>query len=642
MGLRMHVLALVLLPASVQFFKLPWSLLYQLLASYLVYFILRNWRWLRIGARTFRRDSIFVYRFGKLYLLLMFHVYMNSTLHKVFLRNVRKHTHKPCIKFQDETWTFQDVEEHSNRVAHHFKDQGCKSGDVIALLTEPSPRYICTWLGLAKIGCTTSLINLNSRKESLFHCLKECRCIGVILGPSFVAAVEEIRAQLSPLKIKYYIDGYPNQSSTLPLIEMDLQTWSTRPVGVMSSLSIHDPAVLIYTSGTTGLPKPAVISHLRCLFMSFVLPVTSNKAVDDVVYTPLPLYHSVGGMIGVGQALFFGSTVAIRPKFSASEFWNDCIKYEATSAQYIGEICRYLLNQPPRPCDKAHKVRSMFGNGLRKELWTSFKERFGVEQIGENYGSTEGNCGMININGRPGAVGYVPSMFPFIHPISLIKVDEDTLAPIRDENGLCVECQPGEPGELLGKISTHALRRFDGYLNKSESSKKMIRGVNSPNDLYFRSGDLLVRDEEWNFYFHDRLGDTYRWHGENISSTEVEGILTVFLDGRACIVHGVRIPGNEGRAGMAAIVDPTHSVDISMLSSKMADSLPSFAQPVFLRILNEASLTSTHKLKKIELKKLGFKLTGSNSRVYFKRRHGDYEAMTPQTYDDICNNYIMF
>jgi len=287
---------------------------------------------------------------------------------------------------------------------------------------------------------------------------------------------------------------------------------------------------------------------------------------QDVLYSALPMYHTAGAAVCFGNVLTEGLSLVSRRKFSAKHFWKDCTAHSVTCAQYIGEIARYLYATPECPEEKMHTVRMMFGNGLRPQIWQKFVDRFNIKQINEFYGSTEGNCSVGNFSNKVGAVGFISVLFPFLLPLGLVKVDEETREPLRTEDGLCIPCEFGEAGELVGRIDRgHPVRDFQGYADKEATKKKLMKDVWRKGDMCFRSGDILVMDELGWLYFKDRAGDTFRWKGENVSTMEVEATVSAVVGLRDCVVYGVEIPGTEGRAGMVAIPDPERKVDVEKL-----------------------------------------------------------------------------
>ncbi|KAE9544580.1 hypothetical protein AGLY_000122 [Aphis glycines] len=358
----------------------------------------------------------------------------------------------------------------------------------------------------------------------------------------------------------------------------------------------------------------------------------------DVVYTPLPLYHTAGGILGVSSVLLGGSTCVIRSKFSASNYWIDCLKFECTVAQYIGEMCRYCLASPPSEADKTHQVRLIMGNGLRPQIWTDFVTRFNIKQVAEFYGATEGNANMMNTTNKVGAVGFIPFIGEPFYPVTLIRVDPDTNEPIRGKYNLCIKCKVGEPGLLVGKIRKTTENSFSGYVEKSASEKKIIKDVFSKGDKVFNSGDVLIRDEYNFYYFKDRTGDTFRWKGENVSTSEVEAAISNIVKLKDCIVYGVEIPHTEGKAGMVAIVDESNDLDLDKLSTGINKSLPAYARPLFLRIVKTpVSLTGTFKMKKNDVQNDGFDLTKvAEDPLYFNEGR-KFVPLTQELHDSIVN-----
>ena len=296
---------------------------------------------------------------------------------------------------------------------------------------------------------------------------------------------------------------------------------------------------------------------------------------------------------------------------------------------YIGEVCRYLLAQPKRPTDTQHCVRVAVGNGLRPEIWKDFQQRFQVGKIAEFYGATEGNTSMMNAFNKVGACGKISRVLPAANPVVLVRVDENG-DYIRTPNGYCMVAGVDEPGELLGRIRASVVTsRFDGYQNNDKaSSKKLLCHVFTPGDSYFASGDILRMDEEGFLYFCDRTGDTFRWKGENVSTTEVEATIGKFLELRDVVVYGVQLPGADGRAGMAAIVGSQETVDLASLAGKLVVSLPAYTIPIFIRLVKEVDLTGNFKLKKVQLRNEGFCV--SDPVFMFDQAHKSYVPFTAE------------
>uniref|UniRef100_A0A8C1JU28 Very long-chain fatty acid transport protein n=1 Tax=Cyprinus carpio TaxID=7962 RepID=A0A8C1JU28_CYPCA len=507
------------------------------------------------------------------------------TIPSIFAQTVARHPDKPALVYEatGETWTFSQLDQISNAVSHWALSQGWTAGDVVALFMESRPLQVALWLGLAKVGVEAALINFNLRRDSLLHCLGVSASRALVFG-----------AELADDRLFY-----------------------------------------IYTSGTTGLPKAAIVVHSRYYRIAAFGYHSFRMRPDDIIYDCLPLYHSAGNIMGVGQCLIHGITVVVKKKFSASRFWEDCIKHNCTVVQYIGEICRYLLSQPVRPSERQHRVRLAVGNGLRPSVWEAFMERFGVKQIGEFYGATECNCSIANMDGKVGACGFNSRILPNVYPIRLLKVNEETMELVRDKQGLCVPCRPGEPGLLVGRINQEdPLRRFDGYASQDATRKKIAYNVFKKNDSAYLSGDVLVMDELGYMYFRDRSGDTFRWKGENVSTTEVEGTLSSLLGQTDVAVFGVNVPGVEGKAGMAAIADSTGNFNCNSFLKEVQQALPPYARPIFLRISPCVDTTGTFKIQKTRLQREGYDPRLTTDQIYFlNSRVGRYELVTEELYN---------
>ena len=317
-------------------------------------------------------------------------------------------------------------------------------------------------------------------------------------------------------------------------------------------VSLDDRALLIYTSGTTGLPKAANVSHRRVMNWAFWFKGMLGVTAADRMYNCLPLYHSVGGVVAVCSTLSGGGSVVIAEKFSARRFWDDVVRWDCTLFQYIGELCRYLLKTPDDAKDRAHRLRAICGNGLRGDVWEAFQTRFAIPQILEFYAATEGTFSLYNAEGKPGAIGRIPPFLRHRFPAAIIARDPSTGEPVRGRDGLCIAAPRGSVGEAIGRIGDGA--RFEGYTDNAESQRKILRHVFEFGDRWFRTGDLMRVDAAGYHYFVDRIGDTFRWKGENVSTAEVSAALTECRGVVEAVVYGVAVPGTEGRAGMAKLV----------------------------------------------------------------------------------------
>ncbi|CAK1603335.1 unnamed protein product [Parnassius mnemosyne] len=613
--------------------------------------VLFHTRWCYVALMTAPRDIRALICYFKILILTWQLTRKNWTLPDIFHYVVKRHPTKPCFLFQDEVWTFQEVEDFSLRVTAVLKANDIKKGKIVGLLVNNCPQMPALWLGNARLGGITPLINTNLRGNALIHSINIAKCNVLIFSEEYQAVVQEIANQLDP-SIKFFKFSHRPLKPSEPeakgsgdgIVDFTSLLESTPPApwSLATADGFHGKLLYIYTSGTTGLPKAAVISNSRFVFIASAIHHMRLNSTD-IIYCPLPLYHTAGGVISVGQALIFGCTVALKPKFSASQYFPDCVKFKATVAHYIGEMCRYVLATPPSPADTEHNVRVIFGNGLRPQIWTDFVKRFNIKHVVEFYGATEGNANIANTDGTPGAIGFVSRILPSIYPIAILKVDQETGEPIRDSRGLCQLAKPNEPGVFIGKISpNNPTREYLGYVDKSASEKKVVRDVFQFGDSAFISGDILIADEFGYLYFRDRTGDTFRWRGENVSTTEVEAAVSRVADHRDAVVYGVLVPNTEGRAGMCGIVDAAGTLDLDKLARDLARDLPPYARPVFIRVMTSVDMTGTFKMKKIDLQKEGFdpSLVKNDRLYYLDLKQGRYLPLGAEEYEKICNGQI--
>ncbi|HEY3777206.1 MAG TPA: long-chain-acyl-CoA synthetase [Rhizomicrobium sp.] len=510
----------------------------------------------------------------------------------------------PAIVCGEETLSYGALDGAANRFAHWAHAQGVGGGDCVAILLENCPDYVACWLGLFKLGAVAALINTNLRGAALAHSITVCGARHLVVGPALAHEYLDARTHLSAPPRTWMLGGGHAGCENL---DAALAAAPANPADPAwrASLTCADKAFYVFTSGTTGPPKAANISHFRTLFMMQGFSGAAGTRASDRIYDVLPLYHSAGGICAPGMALTTGGCLILRRKFSVHEFWADCARYEPTVFQYIGELCRYLVNALPSPHERDHSLRLAIGNGLGPDIWQNFQTRFAIPHIIEFYGATEGNVVLMNYDGRVGAVGRIPRYArPFL-PTRLVRFDIEQEIPVRDGKGLCTECAGGEVGEAIGKIAHAPQTRFEGYTREADTEKKILRNVFRQGDAWFRTGDLMKRDSLGYFYFVDRIGDTFRWKGENVSTGEVAEALHGIAGIAEANVYGVRVPGHEGRAGMAALV-ASQEFDVSEVAAKLATKLPDYARPVFLRLLPRMTITGTFKLRKVELAAEGF------------------------------------
>ncbi|XP_039536227.1 very long-chain acyl-CoA synthetase isoform X3 [Pimephales promelas] len=536
-----------------------------------------------------------------------------------FLEQVETRPNKPFIVFEKEIYSFKDADRESNRIANALRGaSGLKPGDTAVLFMINEPAFIFCWLALAKLGCACALLNTSIRARSLVASFRCCR------GAAVLIASEELRS--SGMKSLRRLAQESSDSAVPPALR--------------ANVCFSSPAVYIYTSGTTGLPKAAVITQTRLLAALAVL-AANGVTHTDVIYVTLPLYHTAGFLVGFMGSVETGSTIILRRKFSASQFWDECRTHGVTVIQYIGEVLRYLCNTPKREGEREHAVRLAIGNGLRPDVWKEFLQRFGPIDIREFYASTEGNLGFVNYTGKLGAVGRVSWLHRKLFPYALIQYDTERDEPVRDSRGLCVEVPRGQTGLLVCEIT--GLAPFVGYAqNQQETEKKRLRHVRKSGDVYFNSGDLLKIDHDNFIYFQDRVGDTFRWKGENVATTEVSDIIGTLPFIQEGNVYGVRVPGHEGRIGMAALtLMEGMEFDRDAMFTHVCRFLPAYARPRFIRIQNSMDVTGTFKQRKLGLVESGFgPSTASDPMFFMSDSERTYVTLTPDIYQQIISHRI--
>ncbi|XP_059192025.1 hsFATP2a_ACSVL_like domain-containing protein [Centropristis striata] len=552
-----------------------------------------------------------------------------------FLDAAKRHPNKIFVHFEGREYTYGEVDKQSNRVGRALQAAaGLKEGDTVALFLANEPSFIWTWLGLAKLGCSAALLNFNIRSKGLLHCFSCCGAKVIIASPELQSAVEEVLPTLREQGISVYLLSESCSVQGINTLSDKISQASDEPMSrdLRANVNIKSTALYIYTSGTTGLPKAAVVTHERVWAASFIQAV-SGITSDDIFYINLPLYHSAGFLIGMVGAIERGVTIVLKRKFSASQFWDDCRKYNVTVMQYIGETMRYLCNTPKKDNEKNHTVRIAIGNGVRTDIWSEFLNRFGDIKVRELYAATEGNIGFINYTSKIGAVGRVNFVHKFFFPYTLIKFDIEKEEPIRNSEGLCIEAAIGETGLLVGRVTPRS--PFVGYAgNQTQTEKKRLRNVLKKGDLYFNTGDLL-RFDDMNFvYFQDRVGDTFRWKGENVATSEVADSLTMAHCILQANVYGVKVEGHEGRIGMATVtLREGEDFDCSDTYKQVVNYLPAYARPRFIRIQPRLELTGTFKMKKVKLVEEGFHPAHIQDPLYFlDSEKKTYVPMTEDIY----------
>lgn len=563
----------------------------------------------------------------------------NSTLSDTISRLAVKHKDRIAFYYLDQTVTYGELEQRANRYARWAQSIGVKKGDVVGLLMPNKPEYVIAWLGIIRAGGVAALLNTNLIENPLAH------CISIVDAKHLIVDVElehNLATALPHLYTPPVIWAWGGAMRNAENLHEALENASSAPLdeAARPALTINDPALYIYTSGTTGLPKAANISHYRVQSIMNGFSAAVNAKPDDRMYIAMPLYHSSGGVLALGTVLTVGGAAILRDTFSARNFWSDCVKYNATMFQYIGELCRYLVNCPPDEYENKHKIRLCCGNGLRPDIWEKFRDRFGLPKILEFYGATEGNVVLLNYDSKPGSVGRIPKWAEKIFNTEIVEFDTEKEIAARGPDGFCIKCAPGVIGEVIGKVidsPKNPTNRFDGYADKSETEKKILRDVFEKGDIWFRTGDLMKRDNLGYFYFIDRIGDTFRWKGENVATSEVAEAISVFPGVLEANVYGVHVPDHDGRAGMVGLVT-NDDFNIEEFGIYLTLHLPVYARPLFIRMQTQIEATGTFKQRKVDLVKQGFDPGAIDDRLFFNdAESGDIQSLGVALYDRIVN-----
>lgn len=539
------------------------------------------------------------------------------------------------LSFAERRYTYGEANAIINRHAYAYKVLGIGPGDVVALVLDSRPEYVFHVLALHKIGAVASLVNHHVTGDGLAHALRICRPKHIVVGSENWPAFAEIHDRLAGLADDQIdVDVDPDQPCDVdaPVFQDRLVDASTSNPPEAGSQALDSQAAFIYTSGTTGLPKAARVSHMRMYRAGRVWAgVGFRYRPGDVLYICLPLYHSNAMLLGLSSAITAGVAVALARRFSAAQFWEDIRRFRCTSFLYIGELCRYLVKAPPAATDREHGLRSISGNGLRPDIWEIFRDRFAISRIVEFYGSTEGNCVTLNGPGVPGSVG------PLLPGMALARWDSETEDFVRDRRGFVVKARRGESGVLLGRTSNSLA--FEGYQDDRETEGRLLHSVFKEGDCYFNTGDLLRVDHRFLLYFVDRLGDTFRWKGENVATLEVQEQIRRCSSVEEVTVYGVQIPGTDGRAGMAALVIAQgERFDPVSFAAHVDNTLPNYARPVFVRVLRRLETTCTFKVKKADLQRQGFDPTACTDLLLFRHPESrEYVPLDPGLHEAILS-----
>ena len=556
-----------------------------------------------------------------------------------FEKAVMRNPDGNALLFEDQRYTYTELNEWANQIGHYYLALGAQKGDVIAVMIENRPELVASIIALAKIGVTAALLNTSQSGKALAHSINLVSPIAVIAGEECRQAVDDVRQELQLPAERFYwfadqatrADAGKAPQGYLNLAEA-IDPFPAFNTPTTHSVKGKDGLFYIYTSGTTGLPKAVIFTNSRWTLAYGTYGHVLNLNSSDVMYVTLPLYHATGTVVCWCGVIAGAAALAIRRKYSTSAFWQDVQKFDASAIGYVGELCRYLMDAPPSALEKGHRVKKMIGNGMRPNIWNKFKQRFGIEEVLELYASSEGNVGFSNVFNFDNTVGFSPT------PYAIIQFDKEKNEPVRNAEGWCIKVKKGETGLLVGKITRRS--PFDGYTDAEKNKAVIIKDLFKQGDAYFNTGDL-VRDIGFRHaQFVDRLGDTFRWKGENVSTTEVENALSEYEKIAEAVVYGVEIPHTNGRAGMAAITlaggAALDEADCGKMAAEFRKCLPAYAVPLFLRVQQQAETTGTFKYQKSKLKEQAFNPNATDERLLvLLPNSAAYCDLTAEIFDNI-------
>jgi fatty-acyl-CoA synthase len=526
-----------------------------------------------------------------------------------------------------ESLSFAELDARMNRYARWALANGVRKGDRVCLLMGNRPEYLAIWAGIARVGGVVALLNTNQTGKALAYSINIVTPSQVIVADTLADAYATAKPHLKE-SFKLWSHGPGGDGERIDKIVASLSD-AQIPVQDKPRLTLNDQCIYIYTSGTTGMPKAANVNHYRVQVASNGFSAAMNATAKDRMYVAMPLYHSSACLVGVGSLLSVGGSAFIAERFSTSRFWDEVVDNGCTIFQYVGELCRYLVNAPPHPKERQHRIRLCTGNGLRPDIWREFRDRFKIHHVLEYYAATEGNVAIFNFDSKLGSVGRIATLARRRFPYELVRFDVDAGEPLRGPDGRCIRCDVDEVGEMIAEIVDDPLKpaqRFEGYADAEATKRKILANVFKPGDTWFRTGDLLRRDRDGYYYFVDRVGDTFRWKGENVATSEVAEVINLLPDVRESVVYGVAIAGYEGKAGMAAIAADA-TPDLKRLRQHVRDNLPGYARPLFFRLRRGIDTTSTHKQRRLELAGEGFDPSRVDDPIYFD--HPAEEALVP-------------
>ena len=563
-----------------------------------------------------------------------------TSLGLMFQKTAARHANKSAIIFEGVEFNWSQFNALANQFAHSLALQGIQRGDTVAVFMENRIELLCSIVALSKLGAVAGLINTGLTDRPLAHCINTIDSKKCLVGEELITAMDGVRSEIKLTDNDYLWVGDHAIAGIAPDWTLDFTaTLTAMPVTNLpqtDDIRAVEIALYIFTSGTTGLPKPVIVPHRK--IMSASRPFTKvgfNAKPSDRMYVCLPLYHITGFLLGVGTCFYSGASIFLRRRFSATQFWPEVQKYQTTLFIYVGELCRYLAMQPECPEEKNNPIRSMLGNGLRPDVWGEFRNRFAVKRICEIYGASESNATFLNILNKDDTIGTSSA------DLLIVEYDVDADEISRDSNGQLIQVALGGAGLLLSKVDEKY--QFDGYKDKQASDDKILTDVLESGDRWFNTGDLIRQIDVGfamglpHFQFVDRVGDTFRWRAENVSTNEVGEILNACEQVEISNVYGVEVPGVEGRAGMAFItLKDGIQFDAQAFSLYAHRELPSFACPVFVRIGKEQDTTGTFKLVKGQLKKEAYHLDQIDQPIYIKKPNSnEYELLDQAFYAQI-------
>ena len=556
-----------------------------------------------------------------------------------FEKAVKHNPHGMALLFEEQKFSYQALNEWANQIGHFYLSIGARKGDVIAVMVENRPELLATVIALAKIGVTTALVNTSQTAKALTHSINLVKPIAVIAGEECRAAIEEVRSDLNvgTDRFHWFADQPTRiEPGTAPKgwrnLAEKIDHFPKFNTPTTHTVQGKDGLFYIYTSGTTGLPKAVIFTHSRWTLAYGTYGHVLNLNKNDVMYVTLPLYHATGIVVCWCGVIAGHATLALRRKFSTSSFWKDVQKFDASAIGYVGELCRYLMDAPTSENEQRHRVKKMIGNGMRPNIWDKYKARFGVEEILELYASSEGNVGFSNVFNFDNTVGFSPT------PYAIVEFDKESNSPVKDAKGWCKKVKKGDVGLMIGKIARRS--PFDGYTDTEKNKSVIMKDVFKHGDSFFNTGDL-VRDIGFRHaQFVDRLGDTFRWKGENVSTTEVENAVSEYEKIAEAVVYGVEIPNTNGRAGMAAITLSEGTTlteqDLQQMATEFKKCVPAYAVPVFLRIQKQVETTGTFKYQKNKLKEQSFDPNKNDERLLVLLPNATgYCDLTPEIFSNI-------